>query len=110
MPAMGPQRQELIGCHDCGREVSFSAVACPHCGSREPSGPYVMSRREKRLHRIEQRNDRTLVAMLGLCSGIGFFFGAITGGPWPAVGYGVLGLLIGTPAAFVINLSRRLFG
>jgi hypothetical protein len=112
LTAMGiiQQRRELVGCHDCGEAVSFSAAACPHCGSREPSGPYIMSRREQRLHRIEERNDQTLMGMLMLCTGIGFFFGAVTGGAWPAVGYGLVGAFIGVPAGFVINVSRRLFG
>lgn len=104
------QPRELIGCHDCGGAVSFSAVACPHCGSREPSGPYVQSSRERRLHRIAERNDQTVMGMLVLCTGIGFFFGAVTGGVWPAVGYGLVGTIIGVPAGFIINLSRRLFG
>ena len=103
-------RQELIGCHDCGESVSFSASACPHCGSRQPSGPYRMSRREQQLHRIEDRNDQTLIGMLVLCTGSGFFLGALTGSVWPAVGYGLVGALIGVPAGFVVNLSRRLFG
>lgn len=107
---MGLQRQELIGCRDCGKAVSFSAVSCPHCGSREPSLSYEKNRKEQRLHRAEERNDQTLVGMLVLCTGIGFFFGAVTGGTWPAIGYGILGTLIGIPAGFVINLSRRLFG
>jgi hypothetical protein len=103
-------QRELIACYDCGKAVSFSADACPHCGSRQPSGPYAMSRREKRLHRIEDRNDQTMIGMLVMCTGVGLFFGALTGGVWPAMGYGLLGLLIGVPAGFIINLSRRLFG
>jgi hypothetical protein len=103
------RRQELIGCHDCGGAVSFSAVSCPHCGSREPSGPYIQSPLERRLHRIEERNDQTLIGMLVLCTGIGFFYGAVTGGAWPAVGYGLVGAIIGVPAGFIINVSRRLF-
>ncbi|SDC38944.1 hypothetical protein SAMN05216337_1002348 [Bradyrhizobium brasilense] len=104
------RRQELIGCHDCGEEVSFSAAACPHCGSREPSGPYIQSLREQRRHRIEERNDQTLMGMLVLCTGIGFFFGSVTGGAWAAFGYGLVGAIIGVPAGFIINVSRRLFG
>jgi hypothetical protein len=108
MPAvMGlERRQELIDCHDCGEAVSFSAASCPHCGSKEPSGPYIHSPLEQRRHRAEERNDQTLVGMLVLCTGIGFFFGAATGGAWPAVGYGLVGCLIGTPAGFIINVSR----
>ena len=105
---MKPQkRQELIGCHDCGEAVAFSAASCPHCGSREPSGPYIQSPRQQRLHRIEERNDQTLVSMTMLCMGIGFFFGAVTGGTWPALGYGFVGAIIGAPAAFIINMTRR---
>jgi hypothetical protein len=101
------RRQELIGCHDCGRAVSFSAAGCPHCGSREPSGPYIPSARERRRHQIEQRNDETLMGMLVLCTGIGFFYGALTGGTWPAIGCGLVGAIIGAPAGFIINVTRR---
>jgi hypothetical protein len=79
----------------------------PHCGSREPSGPYIQSPRQQRLHRIEERNDQTLVSMMMLCIGIGFFFGAVTGGTWPALGYGFVGAIIGAPAAFIINMTWR---
>jgi hypothetical protein len=110
LTAMGlERRQELIGCHDCGGPVSFSAVTCPHCGSREPSGAYIHSPRERRFHRIEERNDQTLIGMLVLCTGAGFFYGAVTGGALPAVGYGLVGAIIGAPAGFIVNLSRRLF-
>jgi hypothetical protein len=47
--------------------------------------------------------------MLVLCIGIGFFYGAVTGGAWPAIGYSMIGAIIGAPAGFIINLSRRLF-
>ncbi|WP_245323634.1 hypothetical protein [Bradyrhizobium shewense] len=62
-------QHELIGCNDCGSGVSFSALACP----REPAGPYVESSEERRLHRIEEKNDQTLIGMMVLCPGIGFF-------------------------------------
>jgi hypothetical protein len=110
MRAMGQARRELINCYDCGNGVSLSAVACPHCGARQHSKLYNMSRRERRLLNIEARNDRTLVAMLLLCSFVGMFWGAATGGIWSLIGYGVIGFLIGVPAGFVVNLSRRLFG
>lgn len=102
--------EELISCHDCGGQVSFSARNCPHCGSTEQAGPYIHSRRQARLQGIEQRNDQTLMGMLVLCCGIGFFYGAATAGAWSAIGYGLVGALIGVPAGFIINLSRRLFG
>jgi hypothetical protein len=32
----------LINCHECGREVSDTAAACPNCGAKPPSGnPYA---------------------------------------------------------------------
>jgi hypothetical protein len=107
------KRQELIECHDCGGTVSFTAVGCPHCGSTQPSGPYVMSRREKRRLGQEQRNDRRLVVVTVLCCAIGAAFGALTApGPWWAaidgLGYGFVGLLIGVPAAFIINMTQSL--
>ena len=102
--------KELISCHDCGGQVSFSAQRCPHCGSTEQAGPYVHSSRQARLHRIEARNDRTVISMLVLCCGIGLLYGAVTGGMWPAIGYGLVGAIIGVPGGFIINISRRLFG
>ena len=101
------QPRELIGCEDCGGAVSFSAASCPHCGSRDPTGPYIHSPRERRLHNIEGRNDQTLMSMLVLCTGIGLFFGAVTGGTLPAIGYGLVGAIIGVPAGFIVNVCRR---
>jgi hypothetical protein len=107
---MGLKKPEELGaCHECGKQVSFSAAACPHCGSREPFGRYISSRRKQRLHRIEERNDQTLVAMTVLCTGIGVFFGAMTAGWMAAIGYGVIGAIIGVPGAFIINMTRHMF-
>jgi hypothetical protein len=102
---------ELISCHDCKGGVSFSAARCPHCGSREPAGPYRHSRREIRRHRIEYRNDRNLIfitlglgaagSLLGISTSASTFGAVIYG-----VAYGTLGLLIGVPVAFVINVTR----
>ncbi|CCE00179.1 hypothetical protein [Bradyrhizobium sp. STM 3809] len=108
------RRQELIDCHDCGNAVSFSAVACPHCGSTEPAGPAVQSRRELRRLRMEATNDRRLVVVTVLCTGLGTLYGALTGAGgaaslWSALFYGFIGAVIGVPAAFVINVSRSLF-
>ncbi|SFI32831.1 hypothetical protein SAMN05216525_107132 [Bradyrhizobium sp. Gha] len=103
-------QKELIDCHDCGAPVSFSAAACPTCGSREPTGPYVQSRAERLRHRAEEKNDHTLLAMTVLCLGIGFSYGSLMVGPWGAVGYGLIGVIIGVPAGFIMNVSRRLFG
>ncbi|WP_315758606.1 MULTISPECIES: hypothetical protein [unclassified Bradyrhizobium] len=108
------RRQELIDCHDCGSGVSFSAVACPHCGSTEPAGPAVQSRRELKRLRVEAHNDRRLVVVTVLCAGLGAIYGAVMGEGgaaswWAALGYGFVGTVIGVPAAFVINISRGLF-
>ena len=110
---MSTRKPELIVCHDCGKAVSFSAASCPHCGSTEPQGPYVQSRRERRRHRREERNDHTvMMAVLG-CSALGVCYGAITatGALWKVLagtGYGSLGLLLGVPVAFIINITRDL--
>ena len=106
------QRTELIDCHDCGKDVSFSALACPHCGSVEPQGPYVHSARELRRHRIEARNDRTLVVTVLSCAIGGLAYGlviasSVVGKIVLGSGYGLLGIVIGVPVAFVINMTRH---
>ncbi|MGJ5179462.1 hypothetical protein ACQR16_15580 [Bradyrhizobium oligotrophicum] len=108
------RRQELIDCHDCGNGVSFSATACPHCGSTEPAGPAVQNRRELKRLRVEAHNDRRLIVVTALCAGLGTLYGAVMGAGgaaswWSALGYGFVGTVIGVPAAFVINISRSLF-
>ena len=112
---MQPKKAELIKCHDCGGAVSFRAASCPHCGSVEPAGPYVFNRKEARRHRIEERNDRNLVVVTLSCGLIGALYGsaghATTSGViLAAVGYGMLGVLIGIPLAFAINITRNLTG
>jgi hypothetical protein len=110
---MGDAPTELIGCHDCGGQVSFRAASCPHCGSPEPSGPYVFSSEEIRRHRLEYRNDINLaVTSLG-CAAAGGLYGAIvSSGGLAAIlhglFYGLLGLLVGVPIAFAINVTRGL--
>jgi hypothetical protein len=99
--------RELINCHDCGNPVSPNARACPQCGSTFPSGPARVSQRGVRANGIEQHNDQTLISMLILCTGIGFFFGAVTGGTLPAIGYAFVGVVIGAPLAFAINVTRN---
>jgi hypothetical protein len=110
---MHARRQELIDCHDCGRAVSFLANSCPHCGSPEPSGPYVHSKKELWRLRIEQRNDTNLLVTMAACAGGGALYGALLGGAglWSILGglfYGVVGLLVGVPVAFAINITRGL--
>lgn len=108
------KRRELIGCHDCGEQVSFSAAFCPHCGSTEPSGPYIQNARERRKLRAEAMNDRRLVTVTLICCAIGAAYGAVMapGGIaswWGALSYGFIGAVIGVPAAFIVNVSRSLF-
>lgn len=102
---------ELIACHDCDGQVSFSARACPHCGSTEPSGPYQFNAREAHRHRIEERNDRRLILMTVGLAMLGAFYGLETSssvlGALIAVPlYGLLGAAIGAPLAFVVNITR----
>jgi hypothetical protein len=73
-PEGRPPHIELINCHDCEKPISFSAAACPQCGSIEPRGPYRHSRREIRRHRIEERNDRTLIVFMVVLGAIGAFY------------------------------------
>jgi hypothetical protein len=102
---MPTRKPELVTCQNCGKAVSFSAANCPHCGSTEPQGPYNHSRRERRRHRQEERNDHTMMVAVHGCSALGTCYGAITasGAPWnilAGTGYGSLGLLLGMPVAF----------
>ena len=93
--------------------MSFRAASCPHCGSPEPSGPYVFSRKEIRRHRIEYRNDINLVITSLACAAAGGFYGAIVSSSGleailHGLFYGLLGLLVGVPIAFAINVTRSL--
>ena len=103
---------ETIICHDCEKPVSFSAAACPQCGSIEPRGPYRHNRREIRRHRIEERNDRTLIMFMAVLGAIGAFYGAKTGSSWMSKAvftllYGFVGVPAGVPIAFAINVTRH---
>ena len=110
---MSERKPELIDCHDCAGPVSARAANCPHCGSPEPSGPYVFSRTELRRHRIEYRNDINLLVTSLACAAAGALYGAIISSNLPGailhvLFYGVLGLLVGVPIAFAINVTRGL--
>lgn len=112
---MREMRPELIDCHDCRRPVSFSAVNCPHCGSTEPLGPYVHSKKELRRHRAEERNDHTLLITTVACCCGGILWGVLLssstfGAILAGIGYGAVGLLIGVPIGFAINMTRGLLG
>jgi hypothetical protein len=106
-------KTELIDCHDCGGQVSFRAASCPRCGSSEPSGPYVFSRKELRRHRVEYRNDINLAVTSLACAAAGGFYGVIVssgghGAILHGLFYGALGLFVGVPVAFAINVTRGL--
>jgi hypothetical protein len=110
---MRATKMELIGCHDCGGAVAFRAASCPHCGSVEPAGPYVFNRKEARRHRIEERNDRNLVVITLSCGIVGVLYGAagnasMFGAFLAGSGYGMLGVLVGVPLAFAVNITRNL--
>ena len=104
--------RELVCCHDCGRPISFSAAACPHCGSTEPAGPYRHNRKEARRLRIEERNDRNLIIIMFALGAIGAFYGVETstsslGALILGLSYGFVGVAIGAPLAFAINITRN---
>ena len=111
---------ELINCHDCRRPVSFSAAYCPHCGSKEPAGPYQFSKKEARKFRIEDKNDNYLVRTVLLLGLIGMLYGIVVGqkseSSWygvqttiiviSAAWYGLIGVLVGVPVAATVNMYR----
>jgi hypothetical protein len=101
---------ELISCHDCDLPVSFTAAGCPHCGSREPSGPYRHSRKEARRIGIEGRNDTRLILMTAGMAVTGAFYGIKTSSLWAVIAapfYGFIGACIGTLLAFAMNVTRN---
>jgi hypothetical protein len=113
---------ELIRCHDCKCSVSFSAAHCPHCGSKEPAGPYQFSKREARKFRREDKNDNYLVRTTLLIGFLGLLYGIVVGrksgseGTWHGVQsaiivmnaalYGFVGVLLGVPLAATVNMFR----
>lgn len=71
------------------------------------------SGRELRRHRIEERNDRTLMLAVVGCGLFGAIFGVMTasgtfGAALAGVSYGTVGVLIGAPVGFVINMTRHI--
>jgi hypothetical protein len=102
----------LINCHDCGKPVSLSARQCAQCGSKEPAGPYRLSKRAARRNGAEARNDRNLILMMVMLGAVGALYGIETGSNWmrEAVGallYGFVGIVVGVPIAFAINMTRN---
>lgn len=106
---------KLISCHDCNSPVSSSASACPKCGSRQPAGPPNATHRKRPpIYNVEARNDRNMIAIaiglgvFGVLYGIGTSSGPV-GGFVLGILYGVVGILIGVPVAFLVNITRRLW-
>ncbi len=102
---------ETIGCYDCSGIVSMRAFACPHCGSREPLGPYAHNQRELRSHRIEYRNDRLLGGLTFLTGSAGFLFGAVEGSNWIfhtllIIVCCMIGLLVAAAIIFFSTIAR----
>jgi hypothetical protein len=101
-----------LTCHDCGKPVSLSARACPACGSREPAGPVRTGRRAPRRIGIERLNDRNLavtslaLGLLGACYGFATSTGAMSAIFFTAL-YGFVGVTVGVPIGFAINLIRH---
>jgi hypothetical protein len=109
--ANGCALMELINCHDCGGPISYTALRCPQCGSSEPTGPYRHNRKEARRLGLEQRNDRNLIIVMATLGPIGAFYGVETsssslGAVLLALCYGFVGVAIGAPLAFAINVTR----
>jgi DNA-directed RNA polymerase subunit RPC12/RpoP len=101
-----------INCHDCGKPVSLSARACPGCGSRDLAGPVRTRRKVPRKIGIEGLNDRNLavaslsLGLLGACYGFATSTGTIGAIFFTAL-YGLVGVTIGVPIGFAINVIRR---
>jgi predicted RNA-binding Zn-ribbon protein involved in translation (DUF1610 family) len=96
---MRQRRPESIHCQGCGRAVPFSALSCPRCGE------------VRRLR--EQRNLYTLVVTAVACGYVGGIYGFLLGASTFAAilagfGYGMVGVLVGVPIGFAINLTRGL--
>jgi hypothetical protein len=70
-----------------------------------------LSRRAAKRIGAEQRNDRTLILLMVLFGAVGAFYGVETsatlfGKVTFAVLYGFVGVCIGVPLAFALNVTR----
>lgn len=104
---------QTIACHDCENQVSFSAVACPHCGSREPSGPYQFSAKQARRIGAEDKNDHVLVASCMAFGLLGALYGVVSSSDLVGEIFGVpafalIGTTIAFPTVMLANVLRRL--
>jgi hypothetical protein len=95
----------LVRCLDCNEVVALSASWCPRCGSKAYFGVH------KQRHAREATNDSVLIGttvatlLFGIVHGIAVRSGtlsAIFNASWQ----GALGLLVGVPIGFAINIIR----
>jgi hypothetical protein len=96
---MRQRRPESIHCNDCARP-GCSAQSCPKCG-------------EVRRLRAAQRNGHTLIVTTVACGYVGGLYGFLLGASTFAAilagfGYGMIGVLVGVPIGFAINLTLGL--
>jgi uncharacterized membrane protein YeaQ/YmgE (transglycosylase-associated protein family) len=97
---------EMVPCYHCGRAISFTAVTCHHCGSREPGGPDLFGANEKRWHRIEARNDHTLMTATVVCGIAGAAYGSLSSHTFAdAITASLLGFLVGGSIGFTVVVT-----
>jgi hypothetical protein len=86
---------EMVPCYHCGRAIYSTAAECSHCGSREPDGPCVSSRKEIGQRVIEARDDHTLAMTTLACGAVGLLYGSLKFGILAALACGLFGLAAG---------------
>ena len=102
---MNAAQDEMVPCYHFGRAIYSSAAECSHCGSREPGGPDVFSRKEIRQGVIEARNDHTLAMTTIACGAAGLLYGFLNSGILAALGYGLFGLVAGVLIGLAIVIT-----
>jgi hypothetical protein len=98
-------KDEMVPCYHCGRAIYFTAAECSHCGSREPGGPDVFSRKEIRQRVIEARHDHTLAITTLACGVGGILYGSLKSGILVALAYGLFGLAAGVLVGLAIVIT-----
>jgi hypothetical protein len=99
----------LVHCVDCNNVVAVSASSCPSCGSKTYFGVH------KRRYAHEETNDNILIGttvatfLFGIVHGIAVSEGTL-GAIFNAAWQGTLGLLVGVPIGFAINMMRSFGG
>jgi len=103
-------KDEMVPCHHCGRAIYFTAAECSHCGSREPGGPDVFSRKEICQPIFEARNDHTLAMTTLACGAGGIMYGSLKSGILAAIAYGLFGLAAGLLIGLSIVITTWVIG